>query len=354
MKETLKHITDVGILPIITISEPLDAIPIGQALYDGGIPVVVITFRNDKGAECINLITKAIPDMIVGAGTVLSTEQVDRAIEAGAKFISSPAINPEVVSYCEEKQIPILPGAASPSNIEKAITLGLEHMEFFPAEANGGVKGLEAISAPYPKARFVPLGGINNDNMVEYLADPKVFAVAGDWFVKEEWIRFKDYEAIENAARDAVAIMLDFEIDHIALNFPKDDAALYAAEEFAELFGYDVKKTADNTGYFAGKYFETMKPNSLGTSGHIAINTNSVERAKAHLERKGLTFNNSLTEYLEDGSIRLCVLDKEIGGFAIQIIRKDAVKGRGELVFSGMHPHSLDLQIDELLKLTDI
>lgn len=354
MKDTLRHISEVGILPIITIEETLDAIPIAQALYDGGIPMVVITFRNDNGPECIELITKAIPDMLVGAGTVLSTAQVDQAIAAGAKFFTSPAINPTVVNYCKQKNIPIFPGAATPNNIEEALTLGLEHIEYFPAEANGGVEGLRAVSAPYPKVNFIALGGVNNDNMVHYLNDPKIFAVAGDWFIKEDWIRFKDYEMIEQSAQEAVKIMLDFEIDHIGLNFPKEESALYAAEEFGELFGYDVKKTAEDTGFFAGSYFETMKPGYMGTVGHIAINTNSVERAKAYLERKGLGFIDEKTECMDDGSLRLVVLDKEIGGFAIQLIRKDAVKGRGELVYSGMHPHSLDLQIEELLNLTNI
>ena len=351
MTEIMSRISDVGILPIITIDEPLDAIPIGQALYDGGIPIVVITFRNDVGAQCIDLISKAIPDMLVGAGTVLTESQVDEAIEAGAKFFTSPAVNHKVISYCNEKGVPIFPGAATPNNIEDALTLGLTHLEFFPAEYNGGIEGLRAISAPYPKADFMVLGGVNNDNVVKYLDDPRVFAVAGDWFIKEEWIRFKDYEMIESSTREAVRTILDFEIDHIGLNFPKEDNALYSAEEFAELFGYDVKKTHDETGFFVGSFFETMKPGSIGTLGHIAINTNSVERAKAHLEMKGLGFDETMTEYLDNGRLRHVVLDKEIGGFAIQIIRKDATKGRGELVYSGIHPQSLDLQIEELLNL---
>lgn len=354
MKETLKRISDVGILPIITLEEPLDAIPIGQALYDGGIPVMVVTFRTDAGADCIDLITKAIPDMTVGAGTVFTTEQVDRALEAGAAFFSSPAVNPTIVRYCQEKGVPIFPGVANPSDIEAAITLGLEHLEFFPAEANGGIDGLRAVSAPYPQVSFMPYGGINDDNIVQYLRDPKVFAVAGDWFIKDEWLRFKDYEMIEDAARKAVNNMLDFRIDHVGLNFAKDDAALYAAEEFGGIFGYDVKSTAEGTGYFAGSYFETMKPGNVGTAGHIAISTNSVERARAHLLRKGITFDDSRTEYLDDGSIRLVVLEKEIGGFSIQLIRNDAQKGRGELVYTGLHPQSLEHQIKELINLTNI
>lgn len=351
MKETIQRIIDIGILPIITLEEALDAIPIGQALYDGGIPIVVITFRTAHGADSIRLISQAIPEMLVGAGTVFTTEQVDEALDAGAKFFTSPSINPDVVKYCESKGVPIFPGVSTPSNIETALTLGLNLMEYFPAAANGGLHGIRAVSEPYPNVQFIPNGGIDNSNLVEYLNDPKVVAVAGDWFVKDEWIRFKDYEVIEDAARKAVNVMHGFEIDHIAINFPKEENALYAAEEFAELFGYDVKNTADHKGYFVGTYFEAMKPGASGTIGHIAISTHSVERAKAHLEHKGIEFDEESAEYRSNGIMRNISINKEIGGLVVQLIRKDASKGRGELVYSGIHPQSLDLQIEELLDL---
>lgn len=337
MKEVLKHLKDVGILPILTLEEPLDAIPIGQALFDGGIPNVVITYRSGNGAECINLISKAIPDMMVGAGTVFTEEQVDSAIEAGAKFITCPSINPHIVEYCQNKGIPILPGVSTPSDIETALTLGLDHVEYFPAVANGGLTGIQALTIAYPHVHFLANGGLDESHIVEYLSDPRVFAIGGSWLVHPEWVKDKDYERIEQAAKQSIQIMLDFQIDHVGVNFPKEDTAIYAAEEFAELLGRDVLEA--ETGFFAGPSFEAMKPGGKGVIGHMAFSTNSVERAMAYLEHRSITFDKESATYDANGYIRKIYLEREIGGMAIQIVRKDLEKGK-ESVASGIHPIS--------------
>lgn len=340
MKEVLEHITNTGILPILTLDEPLDAIPIGQALHDGGIHNVVITYRSGNGADCINLITKALPDMLVGAGTVFKKEQVDSAVEAGAKFITCPSINPQIVEYCQSKGVPIIPGVSTPSDIETALTLGLDHLEYFPAIANGGLTGIQALSIAYPHVKFLANGGLDRSHIIEYLSDSRVFAIGGSWTVHPGWVSNKNFEMIESEAKESILTMLDFQIDHVGVNFPKEDAAIYAAEEFAEILGREVKEA--DYGYFAGPAFEAMKPNGHGVIGHVAFSVNSIERAKHYLEYRGITFNEPTATFDEKGFIKKIYLEREIGGMAVQLVRKDLEKGTRN-VESGIHPISFSI-----------
>lgn len=339
MKDVIKHIQDTGILPILTLEDPFDAIPVGQALHEGGIRNAVITYRSGNGPECISLVTKALPDMLIGAGTVFTTEQVDSAIEAGASFITSPSINPTIVEYCQGKNIPIIPGVSTPSDIEIALTHGLEYLEYFPAIANGGLTGIQALTIAYPNVHFIANGGLDKSHIVEYLRDPRVFAIGGSWMVKSEWIEENEYDKIRDETKDSIHTMLDLELDHVGINFAKEDAAIYAAEEFAELVGREVLDA--DKGFFAGPFFEAMKPGGRGIIGHMAFSTNSVERAKSYLESRGMTFDEDTIAYNKEGYIRKIYLDREIGGMAIQLVRKDLVKGT-ESVESGLHPISLD------------
>ena len=169
MTEINQKLYDIGIIPVIKIDNADDAVPLAKALIDGGLPAAEITFRTSCAAEAIKKITTAYPEMLVGAGTVLTTAQVDAAIEAGSSFIVSPGLNPKVVAYCVEKNIPVIPGCANPSDIEVAIELGLDTVKFFPAEAAGGLPMLKAMSAPYGAIKFMPTGGINADNILSYL-----------------------------------------------------------------------------------------------------------------------------------------------------------------------------------------
>ena len=161
MDQVLEEFSKIGIIPVIALEDAADAEPLAKALIDGGLPCAEVTFRTDAAEESIRIMAETYPQMLVGAGTVLTIEQVDRAVNAGAKFIVSPGINPKVVSYCVEKNIPVMPGCANPSDIEQAMELGLDVVKFFPAEANGGLPAIKAMSAPYHKMSFMPTGGIN-------------------------------------------------------------------------------------------------------------------------------------------------------------------------------------------------
>ena len=204
-EELLKQIECMGILPVIKLNNAKDAVPLAKALCEGGLPCAEVTFRTDAARESIAEMTKAYPEMLVGAGTVLNTEQVDAAIEAGAKFIVSPGLNPDTVEYCVKKGIPILPGCSSPSDIEQAIKYGLNVVKFFPAEAAGGLKAIKAMAAPYSQIRFMPTGGINTKNLADYLSCDKILCCGGSWMVKGDMIKAGEFDKITAMTKEAVA-----------------------------------------------------------------------------------------------------------------------------------------------------
>lgn len=215
MNDVLSKIHRTGIVPVVVIHHAKDAAPLAKALCDGGLPCAEVTFRTDAAEESISIMTREFPQMLVGAGTILTTEQAGCAIDAGAKFIVSPGLNPKVVSYCMEKGIPIIPGIITPSEIELALALELEVVKFFPAEAAGGLNMIKALSAPYPNIKFMPTGGINAANLNSYLAFPKVLACGGSWMVKTSLIESGDFAQITALTQDAVRTVSELEIRRI-------------------------------------------------------------------------------------------------------------------------------------------
>ncbi len=199
-----ERLEEIRIVPVVKIERAEDAKGLAGALVRGGIPCAEVTFRTDAAAQSIRLMSETYPEMLVGAGTVLKTGQVDAAIEAGAEFIVSPGLNPKIVRYCQEKGIPVYPGVATASEIEQALELGLSVVKFFPAEVNGGVKAIKALSGPYIQLRFMPTGGINADNIKDYLACPQVIACGGSWMVRENLIEEKRFDKIEELCKEVV------------------------------------------------------------------------------------------------------------------------------------------------------
>lgn len=207
MEEMKAKIRAMKIVPVVKLDDAKDAVPLAKALVEGGLPCAEVTFRTEAAAESIKKMLEAYPDMLVGAGTVLTTEQVDAAIEAGAKFIVSPGLNPKTVRYCQEKNIPILPGVATASEIEQALELGVETVKFFPAEVNGGLPAIKALSAPYHMMHFMPTGGVNPQNVKDYLAFDKVLACGGTWMVRDALINGGEFEKIKEMTKEAVEIV---------------------------------------------------------------------------------------------------------------------------------------------------
>lgn len=200
-------ISKLGVLPVIKIDDVKNAVPLCRALISGGLPAAEITFRTECAADAIKLVTDEFPDMLTGAGTVLTVEQVDRAVAAGAKFIVSPGLNPTVVKHCRSIGVPVIPGVMTPGEIEKGLELGLKVLKFFPAEAAGGLKMIKALSAPYGGVKFMPTGGISEKNLADYLANPKVLACGGSFMVKSDLINEGRFDEIERMTREAVEIV---------------------------------------------------------------------------------------------------------------------------------------------------
>ncbi len=207
MEQLIKRISEMGVIPVIKIDNVKDALPLAEALKNGGLCCAEITFRTDAAEEAIKVIHNAYPDFFIGAGTVLTTEQADKAMAAGASFIVSPGLNPEVVKHCNGKGYPIIPGVCTPTEIEAAMSLGLTYLKFFPAEAAGGVKMIKAVAAPYTKVRFMPTGGIGPKNLAEYLGCKAVYACGGSWMVPADLINEGKFDEIEKLTAEAVKLL---------------------------------------------------------------------------------------------------------------------------------------------------
>ncbi|MBQ8730723.1 MAG: bifunctional 4-hydroxy-2-oxoglutarate aldolase/2-dehydro-3-deoxy-phosphogluconate aldolase [Lachnospiraceae bacterium] len=320
MNEVLAQFQKLGIIPVVKIDDAKDAVPLAKALCAGGLPVAEVTFRTAAAAEAIKLMTEACPEMLVGAGTVLTTEQVDAALAAGAKFMVSPGLNPKVVKYCAEKNVPITPGTSSPTDIEQALELGLEVVKFFPAEASGGLAKIKAMAAPYVNMKFMPTGGINAKNLTSYLDFGKIIACGGSWMVSDALINAGEFDKIEELTREAVNTMLGFELAHIGINAKSEDEAVGVADSFEKMFGFT--KNVGNSSVFAGSYIEVMKEPYLGANGHMAIKTNYIDRAIYHLELRGFKADESTAKYDKAGKMVAIYLKGEVGGFAIHLLQK--------------------------------
>ncbi|OOE85703.1 ketohydroxyglutarate aldolase [Salinivibrio siamensis] len=195
MTEMNQRLKAIRIVPVIAINNADDAVPLAKTLVDNGLPCAEITFRTDAAARAIRLMRDAYPDMLIGAGTVLTATQVDAAIDAGADFIVSPGLNPTTVKHCQQRGIPIIPGINNPSLVEQAMELGLDTLKFFPAEASGGIAMLKALSAVYPVS-FMPTGGVSEANVSDYLALPSVLACGGTWMVPAKLIDARNWDHI--------------------------------------------------------------------------------------------------------------------------------------------------------------
>lgn len=319
MDKVLEQISKIGIVPVVKIDNAKDALPLAKALCAGGLPCAEVTFRTAAAAEAIEIMTKNFPDMCVGAGTVLNSEQVDAAVAAGAKFIVSPGLNPKTVQYCISKGVPMTPGISNPSEIEQAIELGLDVVKFFPAEQSGGLAKIKAMAAPYVNMRFMPTGGVNVNNLTSYLDFSKIIACGGSWMVPGDLINEGAWDKIEALTREAVCTMLGFELAHVGVNAANEEDAMKVANRFAFLFGMSIKN--GNSSVFAGKAMEVMKMPFKGKFGHIAIRTNYIERAVNYMNTVlGVEFEEPVRD--ENGKYKAIYLKEEIGGFAVHLLQK--------------------------------
>ena len=207
MNATLEKLSQFGIVPVVVLDDAKDAAPLAKALCDGGLACAEVTFRTAAAEESIRIMATEYPEMVVGAGTVLTTEQVDRAVAAGASLIVSPGFDPEIVDYCISKNIEVVPGIVTPSELAQAVKRGLTRVKFFPAEAAGGIKMIKAMCAAYTTVRIMPTGGINAKNISEYLECDKIFCCGGSWMVKGDMIKAGEFDKIKDMTAEAVSLV---------------------------------------------------------------------------------------------------------------------------------------------------
>lgn len=207
MEKLIEQISAVGVVPVVKLDSADDALPLAAALKEGGICCAEVTFRTDAAEESIRRIAKEYPDFLVAAGTVLTPAQADAAMNAGASFVVSPGLNPEVVKHCLSKGYPIIPGVCTPSEVEMALSLGLKYLKFFPAEAAGGVKMIKAMAAPYTMVKFMPTGGIGVNNLADYLNCKAVYACGGSWMVPADKIAEGKFDDIALLTREACELL---------------------------------------------------------------------------------------------------------------------------------------------------
>ena len=314
------ELENVGIVPVIKLDKVENAEKLAKALRDGGINCAEVTFRAKGADEVISRMVKAYPDMLVGAGTVLTCEQADAAAKAGAKFCVAPGLNPKVVKHCLDKGIPFAPGLSSASEIEQALELGLDFAKFFPAEQAGGPPYIKSVCGPYTTMRFMPTGGVTADNLNSYLAYKKIVCCGGSWIVPEKLLAAEDWEGITKLCREAIDKMLGFEMVHVGLNCANPEEAEKVADEFDTAFGFTKK--VGNSSVFASTYMEMMKKPFKGTHGHIAVATNSVKRALYQLALRGYEVDESSIKYNAEGVMNVAYLKHEFGGFAVHLVLK--------------------------------
>jgi 2-dehydro-3-deoxyphosphogluconate aldolase/(4S)-4-hydroxy-2-oxoglutarate aldolase len=320
MNEVLHTLSKIGIVPVIAIDDPKKAVPLARALVAGGLNAAEVTFRTAAAEEAIRAIAAEVPDMVVGAGTVTSRERLDRALAAGSQFIVTPGFNPDTVKYGLEKGALMLPGTATGGEMEQAMTLGLDVVKFFPAEDNGGVKKLKALAGPYRELKWMPTGGVNTKNMMDYLSFDQIVACGGTWMVKKDLIEGECWDEITAICKEAVRVMLGIELAHVGVNCGSAEEAERLAKTVSAFFGYAPRETSKS--WFAGSAIEYMNKPGPGTKGHIGFKTNSVERAIYHLGRQGVEFDESSITYNEKGAPKFVYLKGEFGGFAIHLVNK--------------------------------
>jgi 2-dehydro-3-deoxyphosphogluconate aldolase/(4S)-4-hydroxy-2-oxoglutarate aldolase len=207
MTDMMLQLKQIGIIPVVVLYDKLDAVPLAECLMEGGLPCAEVTFRTAAAEESIRLMAKTFPEMIIGAGTVLTTEQANRAIDAGAKFIVSPGFNPKVTEYVLKKGVPMTPGVCTPTEIEAAMQYDLDVLKFFPAEPSGGLKMIKALAAAYVNLQFMPTGGINAENVKDYLKYDRIVACGGSWMVNGSLIKDGKFDEIKKLVREAADIV---------------------------------------------------------------------------------------------------------------------------------------------------
>lgn len=320
MSQALQTIAELGILPVIGLSDAGQAVKLAGALCAGGIPAIEVTLRAEGALASIAAIRQAYPEMTIGAGTVLRARQVDQALQAGASYMVSPGLNPDTVRYCQEKNVPIVPGCVTATELEAGLMLGLKVFKFFPAEPNGGLAALRLLHGPFAEATFVPTGGMTLENIESYLQDGFIAACGGSYMARADDIARERWDLITENCQRCMDLSLGFKLAHVGLNHTDEAQAKEAAFRMGQLFRLPVK--VGNSSVFAGRAVEHMKAPYFGANGHIGFDTNSTARALAYFRRSGIPLREESLRYDAKGNLTSFYLAEEIGGFAVHVVQK--------------------------------
>lgn len=320
MNPVLQQIYNIGIIPVIALEDAGKAVPLARALVAGGLPAAEITFRTAAAEQAIRNIYAEVPEILVGAGTVLTPDQLDRALGAGCKFIVSPGFNPELVKYGLSRGALMLPGTDSGGEMEQAMALGLDVVKFFPAEQSGGIAKIKALAGPYKKLMWMPTGGVTTNNMMDYLSFDQVVACGGTWMVRKELIANEQWDEITRICREAVKVMLGFSLHHVGINCENATEAEHTAKALCDIF--DLSYKPGNSSVFSGSTVECMKTSYLGAHGHVAIGTHNVDRAMFHLGLQGVEFDESTRKTDTGGKTTSIYLKNQFSGFAFHLVQK--------------------------------
>ena len=308
-----------GILPVVAIDKIEYAVPLATAIVEAGLPGMEITFRTECAADAIRAIRKAFPDLLIGAGTILSRALANEALAAGADFLVTPGFNPKVVTYAIEKNVPVYPGVTTPAEIEEAMEMGLEVLKFFPAEMSGGIAKLKILAGPYTTIKFIPTGGIDEKNFKDYLALDNVVAVGGSFMIAKKAMTTGNFEAVKAELDRIIDVMLDMSLTHVGINHSCEEEALNTAKELEHAF--HMPYNVGNSSIFSGvKEFELMKKGGRGIHGHISIGVTDIDRGIRFLQARGVAVNMD-SMVTKNGKKIAVYLEKEIGGFAFHLMK---------------------------------
>lgn len=319
--DLLERIKLIGLIPVVAFENADQAVPAARAMLDAHLDIIEITMRTPAGIEAIRRVKTQFPDMITGAGTVLTLDKAKEAAGAGAQFIVMPGYQEDIVAWCVANDIPVLPGCVTPYEIQLALQKGLKVMKFFPADVYGGLKAMSALNGPFGPygVSFVPTGGVDLKNLSEYVQAPYIAAVGGSFLCSSKQLKDGDYAGISKSVEASIDILLGFELGHVGFNTESAEESDEITKTLAGAFHFPY--LPGNSANFAGTAVEAVKGAGLGDKGHVAIKTNNIRRAIYYLEKRGYAADMS-TAKSKDGKTTAVYLKDQINGFAFHLLQK--------------------------------